>query len=72
MPFKIPSPNELPWTVRNAVQALKDYVDQQNIRCRVVTTAERDALGAEAGMIVFNSTVAKHQGYDGTAWQNFY
>lgn len=27
MPFKVPSPNELPQTARNAIQALKDYVD---------------------------------------------
>lgn len=72
MPFKVPSPNDLPLAARNAIQALKDYVDSRNIRCRVVTTTERDALAAEAGMVVFNSTLSKHQGYDGSAWQSFY
>lgn len=72
MAFKVPSPNELPRPVRLAVQAVKDYVDARNLRCVRLTTAERDALSAEAGMIVFNTTVSKHQGYDGSAWQNFY
>jgi hypothetical protein len=72
MTFKVPVPNELPRAVRLAVQAVKDYVDVRNLRCVRLTTAERDALSAEAGMIVFNTTVSKHQGYDGTTWQNFY
>lgn len=72
MAFRLPSASELPRSVRLAVQALKEYVDARNIRCVRVTTAERDALALEAGMIVFNTTVSKHQGYDGSAWQNFY
>ena len=36
------------------------------------TTAQRDAFGATAGAIVFNSTVGKHQGFDGTNWNDMY
>lgn len=72
MAFRLPAVAELPRPVRLAVQGLKDYVDARNLRCVRLTTAERDALTAEAGMIVFNTTVSKHQGYDGSAWQNFY
>ncbi len=37
-----------------------------------ITTAERDALTGEAGMIIFNSTEGKHQGYNGSSWNNLY
>jgi len=36
------------------------------------TTTQRDALTAVAGMVIFNTTVNKHQGYDGSSWNNFY
>ena len=36
------------------------------------TTTARDALTVSAGMIIFNTTVNKHQGYDGTNWNNLY
>jgi hypothetical protein len=32
------------------------------------TTTERDALVATEGMLIFNTTVKKFQGYTGTAW----
>lgn len=70
--FRLPSPNDLPQPVRLALQALKGYVDARNLRCITVTTTERDALTAEAGMIVFNTTTSKHQGYSGTAWNDLY
>ena len=37
-----------------------------------ITTVERDAVTGEAGMIIFNSTEGKHQGYDGSSWNNLY
>ena len=37
-----------------------------------MTTTERNALTAVAGMMVYNTTDSKHQGYDGTTWNNFY
>ncbi len=33
-----------------------------------MTTAERDALTAVAGMMIFNTTTSKFQGYDGAVW----
>lgn len=72
MSYRLPNPNEISLVMRNAIQSLKDYVDSRNIRCKVLTTAERDAMTAETGMVIFNSTLSKHQGFDGTAWQNFY
>lgn len=38
----------------------------------ILTTTERNALTPTAGMMVYNSTDNKHQGYDGTSWNNFY
>ena len=38
----------------------------------VLTTTERNALTATAGMMIYNSTTSKHQGYDGSAWNDFY
>lgn len=38
-----------------------------------LTTTERDAISEpETGRIIFNTTVNKHQGYDGSTWINFY
>ena len=34
------------------------------------TTAERDALTAVNGMIIYNSTLNKFQGYENGAWAN--
>lgn len=72
MAFKVPSPNDLPLVVRNALQAVKEYVDLRNLRFKQMTTAERDAMAAEAGMVIYNTTTSKHQGYNGTAWWDFY
>ena len=38
----------------------------------VLTTTQRDALTATAGMMIYNSTTNKHQGYNGTSWNDFY
>jgi hypothetical protein len=38
----------------------------------VLTTTQRNALTPTAGMMIYNSTDSKHQGYDGTSWNNFY
>ncbi len=38
----------------------------------VLTTTQRNALTATAGMMIYNSTTSKHQGYDGSAWNDFY
>lgn len=72
MPFKVPSPNELPQVIRNAIQALKVYIDYENTHAPIVTTAQRDALPQVAGIWVFNSDLSKFQGYDGATWHNFH
>lgn len=38
------------------------------IRLSTMTTTQRDALTAVDGMVVFNTTTQKFQGYDGTSW----
>ena len=50
-------------------------INSTNIRVLLsprLTTAGRDLLTAEAGMVIFNTTTNKHQGYDGTNWNDFY
>jgi hypothetical protein len=38
----------------------------------VVTTTQRTGLSTIAGAIVYNSDTNKHQGWNGTAWFDFY
>jgi hypothetical protein len=41
----------------------------------VLTTAQRNAItpaSVAAGAIIFNSSTGKHQGYDGTSWNDFW
>lgn len=41
----------------------------------VLTTAERNAItpaSVAAGAIIFNSSTGKHQGYDGSSWNDFW
>jgi hypothetical protein len=47
-------------------------LDQGTVKTSSMTTAERDALTAKAGMIIFNTSTSKHQGFDGTSWNNLY
>ena len=38
-----------------------------------MTTTERDAITSPAaGLIIYNTTTNKHQGYNGTTWNDFY
>lgn len=36
------------------------------------TTTARDLLTWVAGQTIFNTTTSKHQGYDGSTWNDFY
>jgi len=41
----------------------------------VLTTAQRNAItpaSVAAGALIFNSSTGKHQGYDGSSWNDFY
>ena len=43
------------------------------IQVASMTTTQRDAISSPtAGMMVYNTTVNKHQGYNGTTWNDFY
>jgi hypothetical protein len=38
-----------------------------------LTTTQRDAISSPAaGLIIYNTTTNKHQGYNGTSWNDFY
>ena len=38
-----------------------------------LTTAQRDGVASTtAGAIIYNTTDNRHQGYNGTTWNNFY
>lgn len=37
-----------------------------------LTTTERNALTPVSGLVIYNTTVNKHQGYNGTTWVDFY
>lgn len=53
------------------------YISEQGVRVSngfippVGTTAQRPS-SPEPGMIRFNTTTSKHEGWDGSAWNNFY
>lgn len=49
---------------------LSDRLDQSIIRLKPMTTAQRDKLVAEEGMLINNSTLVKLQGYENGAWFN--
>ena len=37
-----------------------------------MTTTTRDELSFDEGYVIFNLTTKKHQGWDGTSWNDFY
>lgn len=41
-----------------------------SVKLPVLTTTMRDALAAEAGMTIFNSTTGAKEIYNGVAWEN--
>lgn len=58
-------------TVRN-VGAPKNPTDAMTWAAPSYTTTERDAIpNPTNGMIIYNTTVSKHQGYNGS-WNNLY
>lgn len=67
-----PQANTVELYIKNGVlfQVNEQGVEQQ-IGIPVVTTAQKNSL-AIAGVIVYDKTLGKHQGYDGTTWNNLY
>ena len=50
---------------------ITDQGVEQQIGIPVVTTAQKNSL-AIAGVIVYDKEIGKHQGFDGTTWNNLY
>jgi len=64
--------NELYQIDSTGVEKQVSAINLQVLPLQGITTAQRNLLSPVAGMIIFNTTVSKHQGYDGTAWQDLY
>ena len=47
-------------------------IDDNFVVPPVVTTTTRDGFTTTTGAIIYNSTTNKHQGYDGTQWNDLY
>lgn len=53
-------------------EILKDFdSDFSLFKAPSYTTNERDALRPKKGMIIYNDTTSKFQGYTGSAWVDF-
>jgi hypothetical protein len=49
------------------------FVNREYMRVPRVTTSERDNfVGLIGGEIIYNTSTNRHQGYDGTSWNNLY
>lgn len=59
-------------TVANAVAQLEVTSTTKGFLPPRMTTAQRDLIAAVAGLVIYNSTTNKHQGYNGTNWNDFY
>ena len=59
-------------TVPNAVAQLEVSSTTKGFLPPRMTTAQRDLIAAVAGLVIYNTTTNKHQGHNGTAWQDFY
>ena len=46
-------------------------VTSKDLRMTGYTTSERDALTANEGQLIYNTSTDKFQGWDGSAWQTF-
>jgi len=48
----------------------KGLITQSFVQFGSLTSTERDALTAANGMVIYNSTLNKFQGYENGAWAN--
>lgn len=66
-----------PGTIQTTARAALDmgYVTSSYFLPPILTTAQRGAVGMAgtiAGAIIYNSSTNKHQGYNGTTWNDLY
>ena len=59
------------WTNNNLIERFRIDTDGQVI-FKPMTETERDALTAQAGGVIYNSTTIKLQCYNGTTWNNLF
>lgn len=69
--MKIIVPGDLISEVRDLIKRVERIERSQSVSPQY-TTAERPFAANEPGLIIFNLTTNKHQGSDGTAWQDMY
>lgn len=70
MQFRLSDVKELTLPIRRAVESVRAYVDAKVFP--PLTSTERDDRDWEAGDTCFNTTTNKHQGYNGTTWNDLY
>jgi hypothetical protein len=68
--FKVSDANQLTLPVRRAIESLRRYIDIRSFPRK--TTVQRDEVAASPGDTVYNTDANKHQGFNGTTWNDLY
>lgn len=67
-----PPSNTVELYIKNGIlYQINDQGIEQQIGIPVVTTAQKNTL-AIVGVIVYDKDIGKHQGYDGSTWNDLY
>lgn len=67
-----PQANTVELYIKNGIlYQINDQGIEQQIGIPSVTTAQKNSL-AIAGVIVYDKSIGKHQGFDGTTWNDLY
>lgn len=67
-----PPANTVELYIKNGIlYQINDQGIEQQIGIPIVTTAQKNTL-AIAGVIVYDKDIGKHQGYDGSTWNDLY
>lgn len=67
-----PQPNTVELYLKNGIlYQMNEQGIEQQIGIPVVSSAQKNSL-AIIGVIVYDKDVGKHQGYDGTTWNDLY
>jgi hypothetical protein len=59
-------------TVDSSAQFKGDVTVDSSFLPPIMTNEKKNALTAVAGMMIYNTTTGKHEGYNGSEWQPFY